>query len=164
MLDQAEELRRSVLEGESCTFQAKITADYSDVIYSFALDCTADKNGTLHFTVIEPTSIAGISGYIGDQDAVLTFDDKVLAFPMLADGELTPVSTPWIFMKTLRSGFLTGCGSNGEEVFLYIDDSYEEYPLRLEIQTDLKLTPEYVDFIWQDRRILSMNIQNFTIL
>ena len=45
-----------------------------------------------------------------------------------------------------------------------IDDSYEEYPLRLEIQTDLKLTPEYVDFIWQDRRILSMHIQNFTIL
>jgi hypothetical protein len=163
LLDQAMELRKSILEGECCTFQAQITADYTDVLYTFHLDCTADQNGNLHFTVKDPASIAGISGQITSDDAVLQFDDKVLAFPMLADGELAPISAPWIFMQTLRSGYITGCGSNGEEVYLYIDDSYEEYPLHLEIQTDADLIPHYAEIIWQDRRILSMHILNFTI-
>lgn len=163
LLNQATDMRTALLEGESCTFQAQITADYADLLYTFQLDCIADQDGTVHFSVSEPSSIFGISGHIKDKNGALTFDDKILAFPLLADGELTPISAPWIFFNTLRSGYLTGCERNGEEIYLYVDDSYEEHPLQLVIQADAELTPKFVEIIWQNRRILSMYINNFTV-
>ncbi len=163
MISQAVTLRKEVLAANRCTFRGEIIADYEDYVYKFTLDCEVDSNGDLLFSIVEPESIAGIDGRISRDGGALTFDDKVLAFPTLADNELTPVSTPWIFINTLRSGNLTGCSQLGDDVCVYIDDSYEEYPLQLEIYTDSQMRPNGVEIVWQNRRILSMKVQDFTI-
>ena len=160
---QALAFRETLLSAQSCTFHSEITAHYDDYLYTFQMDCTADATGNLHFTVTDPDTIAGISGTISQEGAALTFDDKVLAFPMLADGQLTPVSAPWIFLKTLRSGYLTGCSTLDDRNWLYIDDSYEDNPLHLEIQTDDQMVPQWAEIIWKDRRILSVRITSFKI-
>lgn len=162
-LDRALELRKNILEAESCAFQAIITADYSDALYTFQIECITDKIGDLQFKVNDPESISGITGSISQDNASLTFDDSILAFPMLADGQLTPVSSPWIFMKALRSGYLTACSEAGEGLCIYIDDSYEENPLHLEVYTDQNTVPIHVDIVWQERRVLSLDIQNFVL-
>lgn len=162
-LKQATELRNSILSSSSCNFEAIITADYGDVIYSFQMGCHVDEKGNLSFSVKDPESIAGITGQISKENAALTFDDKILAFPLLADGQLTPVSAPWIFYSTLRSGYISGCSGYGDGLCLYIDDSYEENPLHLEIYTDSKLQPIHADFFWNHQRVLSADIRNFTI-
>lgn len=162
-LKQATELRNSILSSSSCNFEAIITADYGDVIYSFQMGCHVDEKGNLSFSVKDPESIAGITGQISKENAALTFDDKILAFPLLADGQLTPVSAPWIFYSTLRSGYISGCSCYGDGLCLYIDDSYEENPLHLEIYTDSQLTPIHADFFWNHQRVLSADIRYFTI-
>lgn len=164
LLDQAMDLRKSILEAQSCSFQAVITADYGDVLYTFQMECSSDSNGNLQFTVTDPATICGITGSISDDGGCLTYEDKVLAFPMLADGELTPVSAPWLFINTLRSGYLNGCSEEDSSLCIYIDDSYEEDPLRLEVYTDQKTIPIRAEIIWQEQRILSLDIRNFTIL
>lgn len=163
LLNQVVEMRKQVLNAEVCAFHTVITANYEDVVYTFQMDCTSDSSGNVQFMVTDPESIAGISGSISNHSAALTFDDKVLAFPMLADDRLTPVSAPWIFVNTLRSGYLTGYSNEDDVLCIYIDDSYNEYPLHLVIWTDESLHPVRAEIIWQERCVLALDVQNFTI-
>ena len=163
-LDRAMSLREQLLHSEGCRFTAVITADYGDKIYSFTMDCQADSNGDLTFTVTEPQSISGITGKISGQGGHLTFADKALGFEMLADGQVTPVSAPWLFVRTLRSGYISACGSDGDLARLAIDDSYQENALHLDIWLDSLNTPVRGEILWQGRRVVSLEIKNFTFL
>ena len=101
---------RAKLLAQAVSFDAEITADYGDKTYTFAMHCESDTKGDMTFTVTAPESIAGISGTISASGGKLTFSDTALAFDLMADDQLSPVSAPWILMKTLRSGYLTSCG------------------------------------------------------
>lgn len=156
--------RESLLKANGCAFQGEITADYGDEIYSFCVDCAADGEGNITFTVTQPESISGISGEIFSSGGRLTFDDTVLGFPLLADGELSPVSAPWIFLNSLRSGYMISCGQEEDGLRLTVNDSYEEDALQLDIWMKNGSEPYYAEILWQGRRVLSLEIDNFEIL
>lgn len=162
-IDRGMELRTKLLKAESFSFDTVVTADYGDEIYSFTMNCTADSTGKLDFTVTEPTGIAGISGTIDKDSGMLTFDDVMLAFPLLADGQLSPVSAPWIFTKTLLSGYLTAAGEDGEYLRLSIDDSYRDDALHLDIWLDERDLPVRAEILHKTHKILSLDVKNFTI-
>ena len=88
----------------------------------------------------------------------------LLAFPLMADGLVTPVSAPWLFIKTLRSGYITACGKDGDNIKIEIDDSYEENALRLEIIANSDNVPVFAEIIWKGQRVLSINVKNFVLL
>ena len=161
-LERAMTLRAKLLASE-CSFDAKITADYGDKLYVFAMTCQGDSRGNLAFTVTEPESIAGITGIISQDGGKLTFDDTALAFPLMADDQLTPVSAPWIFLKTLRGGYLTSANTEEELLHLTIDDSYEEDALQLDIWLDGQNHPVQADILYDGRRILTVQVSNFTL-
>ena len=161
-LERAMTLRAKLLASE-CSFDAKITADYGDKLYVFAMACQGDSRGNLTFTVTEPESIAGITGVISRDGGKLTFDDTALAFPLMADDQLTPVSAPWIFLKTLRGGYLTSANTEEELLHLTIDDSYEEDALQLDIWLDGQNLPVQSDILYDGRRILTVQVSNFTL-
>ena len=152
---------RSKLLSKGAEFDAVITADYSDKTYTFAVHCTADVKGQLTFSVTEPSTIEGITGTISAGGGKLTFDDQALAFPTLADGQITPVSAPWVLMHTLRSGYLTSAGMEGEVVRMAIDDSYGDNALHLDIWLDGDDLPARGEILWRGRRILSVIVSNF---
>lgn len=162
-VDRAVALRNQLAECNGCTFSAKITADYGENIYTFSMDCTVDKEGNLTFTVTEPTTISGITGTISTSGGKITFDDKALAFQMMADGQITPVSAPWLFIKTLRSGYLKGCSDEENGYQISIDDSYEEEALHLNIWVEGN-TPKFGEIFWNNRRVLTITVENFTYL
>lgn len=156
-------LRVQLLACEAVTFDAAITADYGDSLSSFRLACRGDNDGNLTFEVKEPESISGITGSFTGEKGMLTFDDAALEFPLLADGQVTPVSAPWIFLKTLMGGYLTACSSEGDVTRLTIHDSYEEDALQLEIWLSGEDAPIQGEILYEDRRILTMEIENFQI-
>lgn len=162
-IKQATDLRSRLLSANACTFDAVITADYGDKIHTFQLECTVDRVGNLSFTVISPESISGITGQISQDGAKLTFYDNVLAFPMLADGEISPVCSPWLFMNALRGGYISGCSSSDTGLCIYIDDSFRDRPIQLEISTDKDAVPNHIELVWQNNRILSLDVQDFVI-
>lgn len=157
-------LREKLLQSAGYSFDAEITADYGDKTYEFSMHCTVDQSGKLTFRVSEPESISGISGVISGVGGQLTFDDTVLAFDLLADGEVSPVSAPWILIKTLRGGYLSSCGIEEECLRLTIDDSYEEDALQLDIWLDSQDLPDHAEILWQGRRVLSLDVDNFTFV
>lgn len=162
-LDRAVSLRNRVLQGNGCSFSAMITADYGEQIYVFKMDCKTDREGNLTFTVAEPATIAGITGKVSGSGGAITFDDKVLAYQTIADGLVTPVSAPWLLMKTLRSGYLKDAAETQQGFEISVDDSYAEESLQLRIRTAGDL-PAFAEIFWQGRRILTLAVEDFTIL
>ena len=163
-LERGMALRNKLLQSSGYSFQAEITADYGDKTYEFTMQCSVDKNRNLTFTVTEPESIGGISGVISGAGGQLTFDNTVLAFDLLADGEVSPVSAPWLLIKTLQGGYLSSCGMDGENLRLTIDDSYEADALQLDIWLDDQDLPDHAEILWQGRRVLSLDVEDFTFV
>lgn len=154
---------RSTLLKNSCTFTAEITADYGDKLFTFTLECAGDEEGNLTFSVAKPESISGITGTITGEGGFLTFDDAALQFDLLADGQVTPVSAPWLLLKTLRGGYLTAAGEDGDLLRVTIDDSYAEDALQLDIWLSSENLPVQGEILYDGCRILSMTIGNFQI-
>lgn len=163
-LDRAMAVREKLLGANGCTFDAEVAADYGSQVYTFSMACQVDENGTLSFTVSAPDSIAGITGDVSASGGRLTFDGSALAFDLLADGQVSPVSAPWLLIHTLRSGYLTSCGADGDNLRLSIDDSYEEDALHLDIWLNSEDQPVRGEILWKERRIVSLEVKNFAYL
>lgn len=155
---------RNRLLSSGCSFRCEITADYIDTVEVFTLDCTTTDNGGLSFSVVEPESISGVAGSVSGGEGALTFDDVVLAFPLMADDRISPVSAPWLLISTLRSGYITACAREGEGLRLTIDDSYADDALTLEVWTDGEGNPTAGEISWQGRRVVSMTVEDFAYL
>lgn len=162
-LDEAMTLREKLLKASGCSFDAFVTADYGDKLFSFRLSCQGDGAGNLTFTVLEPESIAGISGTVSSSGGALTFDDTALSFPLMADGQVTPVTAPWLLMKTLRSGYISSAGREGETLRMVIDDSYQDDALHLDIWAE-DGTPVRGEILYDGRKILSVDVADFQFL
>lgn len=160
-MDQAMELRKKLLNSSGCTFEAVVTADYGEDIYTFTMMCSQDAEGKFTFTVKEPDTISGITGTISEENGHLVFDEQVLLFETVCEGQITPVTAPWLVIHTLRSGYLTACGKDGDNLKLSIDDSYREDALHLDIWADPMGKPIRGEILWKDRRVLTVDIRNF---
>ncbi len=163
-LERALSLRERILSGSACSFDVVISADYSDKVYTFEMKCSSDRSGSLSFEVVSPESISGVTGTVAHDSGKLTFDDQALLFEILADGQITPVSAPWIMLGALRSGYITGCARQQEGLYVQIDDSYEDKALTLDLYTDSQDVPIRGEIIWEGKRVVSMDVKNFTIL
>lgn len=162
-LERGMELRSSLLSSEQCVFDAQITADYGDELYTFAVSCKGNAQGDLEFSVTGPETIAGITGIISDTGGKLTFDDAALQFDLMAEGLVSPVSAPWIFLKTLRGGYLTSAGMEEDFLRLTVDASYEDDALQLDIWLDDSNRPVRCEILHDGRRIVTMTVGNFEI-
>lgn len=164
--DSSEEgvtLRQSLLNGNGCAFSCVINADFGQTEYAFRLDCQADKEGTVHFRVIAPEEISKIEGSVDHQSGKLTFDDTVLSFPLLAQGEISPVCAPWLFYKALMGGYIRASGKDHDGLRLTIDDSFQGESLTLEIWLDEGI-PIWAEIVWQGRKLITLDISEFRIL
>ena len=157
-------LRSSILQGNGCRFDVKVTADYVDYVESFAACCEGNAKGTISFTVTAPEQISGITGKVSEEEGMLTFDGMALQFDKMAENRVTPVSAPWIFLKTLRGGYIRSGCMEGEFLRLTLDDSFEEDALQLDVWIDSSDAPIRAEILWNGRKILSLDIENFLVL
>lgn len=156
-------LREKLNQGKYCEFRCEVTSDFGTSIYSFVLDCAIDSSGKLVFSIAEPASIAGIGGYIAADSGRLTFDEHVLAFPLLAQGEVSPVCAPWLFYKALSGGYIRCCGEDDRGVRVTIDDSFAQENIQVDIWLDKQQMPKYAEIFWQGRKTLTLEIESFRI-
>ncbi len=163
-LQRGMELRAAVLKAQSCSFDAAVTADYGDAVYTFTMACQGDGQGDLDFTVTAPETLEGITGRITGSGGSLCFEGVALELELLADGQLTPVSAPWILLKTLRGGYLAAAGEEDGLLRLTIDDSYADDALHLDIWLDAGDVPVRGEILYGGRRILTVDVENWSLL
>ena len=158
-MDRAMELRSRILT-EPCTFSAQITADYIDSRETFTVSCSHTPEEGLTFEVTQPREIAGICGTVAGTEGTLRYDGAILALPLLADGRISPVSSPWVLLKALGSGQILSCGESDGALCITARDSYADDALEAEVWVrDGKI--ESAELMWQGRRTLVMEIQGF---
>lgn len=160
-LERVLALRSDLLAAEECGFDAKITADYEDKLYCFSVTCTGKKNGDLEFGLLEPESISGISGFVSDTGAGITFEDKALQFEAMAEDRATPVSAPWIFFNALRNGYVKTAGMEDRMLRVTIADSYDADALQLDIWLMENDMPVRAEILHDGRRIMTLEVDNF---
>ena len=156
--------RSALLAAEGCRFSAAVTADYGDELYTFSMECQGDETGELAFSLTEPEALSGIAGTISDSGGRITFENTALCFPLLTDDQLSPASAPWIFLKTLRSGYLTSAGLEEGKLRLTMDDTYEEDALHVDIWMGENRMPVRADILYDGKRILSLEVDSFALL
>lgn len=163
-LDRAMDLRSRALQAPGCTFDAEITADYGDTLYTFSVSCQWENSGSLTFTVTQPESISGITGTITRESGALTFEDVALQFDTLTDGQVTPVMAPWILMQGLTGGYLTSAGMEDGFVRVSVDDNYAGEALHLDVWLSGQDLPIRGEILYDGRRIVSLSVKNFALL
>lgn len=160
-MDRALAIRNQILKSNGCEFDAQITADYGKDVYRFSMHCVADASGNVTFTVQSPETISGIAGTVSAEGGKLTYDDTVLAFDLLADGQISPVSAPWLFIKTLRGGYISSCGKEGENLLMFVDDSYAEDALHQQILVSSNDVPVRAEIFWKEQCVVTLTISDF---
>ena len=162
-LERGMALRGSLLKAQEVAWDAEVTARYEDRSYTFGLNCRFDGQGNMAFTVTAPETISGIQGTVSQAGGNLRFEDTALYFELLTDDQISPITAPWILMKTLRGGYITsGCEENGL-LRLSIDDSYEEDALKLDVWCSEDNLPIRGEILYDGLRILSMEVKNVVI-
>ena len=154
---------RSKFQSSPCRFRVTVSADYGDMIHTFVMDCETDRQGNVEFMVAAPDTISGITGTLTAESGFLTFDGEMLAFELLADGQLSPVSAPWVLVSTLRGGYLRYAADTDRGLHLTIDDSFEDEPMQVDVWLENGI-PTGAEILWQGRRILTMRVENFAFL
>lgn len=159
-IDRALEARNR-FQTTPCRFRATVSADYGAMIHTFVLVCEADIQGNVLFSVAAPDTILGITGRLTGESGFLTFDDEVLAFELLADGQLSPVSAPWVMLHTLRGGYLRSCTETEDGWHLTVNDSYDNNAMQVDLRLDMSGRLTGAEILWQGRRILTVKVEDF---
>ena len=160
-MDAALDLRSRCLSAGEVRFTAEIRADYITQIEEFSMECTSGTDGAVAFRVLEPEDISDIRGTVRGAEGTVEFDDTVLAFPLMAQGRLSPLSGPWVVLKAIRSGCIIAAGREGELLHLTIDDSYEDNALTVDLWLE-EGQPEEAEIAWEGRRVLSLTFDDFS--
>ena len=160
-MEAALALRTACLASEQVSFRAQIRADYITEFEEFSLECGIDQRGDTSFRVLEPEEIADIRGTVRGTEGSVEFDETVLAFALLAEGRLSPVSGPWVVMKAIRSGCILAAGREGERVRVTIDDSYADNALTVDLWLE-EGEPVQAEIAWEGRRCLMMTFDDFS--
>lgn len=154
-------LRQQLSTGDRYIFTAEITADYGDRIYTFIMDCGFDSSGNVEFSLVQPESIQGISGSVSQTGGKLLFEDTVLLFEPLTQGQVTPVIGPWLMVKAILSGYINGVSEGNGNKELIIDDTFGTEKFRVIVQLLEDDFPCSCEIYWQNRRILTIKLSNF---
>lgn len=160
-MDAALALRTRCLGAEKVCFRTDIRADYITEYEDFSLECEIGQDGTAAFRVLDPEDIADIRGSVRGTEGTVEFDETVLAFPLLAQGRLSPVSGPWVLLKAIRSGCIIAAGQEGELLHVTIDDSYADNALTVDLWLE-DGTPTQAEIAWEGRRCLMMTFDDFS--
>ena len=163
-IDRALSLRSDLLNANGCSFDAEITADFGERTYTFMLSCQADQDGNISFCVLAPEYISGIKGKLSYEGGKLTFEKVALAFDLQTDDILSPVSGPWILLRALRGGYIQSYATEGNDLRLTVNDSYQDDALMLDIWLNSEGVPFRADVFEENRRVLSIGLDNFKML
>ena len=160
-MEAALDLRSRCLASPAIRFRAEIRADYITGFEEFTLDCETSSDGAVAFRVVHPEEIADISGTVRQDEGTVEFDGAVLAYPLMAQGRLSPLGGPWVVMKAIRSGCIIAAGQEGELTRITIDDSYADNALTVDVWMEEGQVIQ-AEVAWEGLRCLVMTFDDFS--
>ena len=153
--------RGSLVAAGGCSFRAHITADYGPEIQNFTLDCQSDGNGIVHFSVVDPETIAGITGTMEGEEGTITYDGLQLAFPLLVYDRISPVAAPAFVVHCWLKEFILSAGIHGEQYRVTYEKKIQDKVLLIDTYFE-KDIPISAELCYNGYRILNIQITDFS--
>ncbi len=161
MLSQAITFRGQILSAGGCSFCAEITADYGQEVHTFKLACDSDADGKVTFRVMEPDSIAEITGHMEGEEGAVTYDGLQLAFPLFVYDRVSPVAAPAIVVNCWLKAFILSAGASDGEYRVTYEKKIDEKVLLIDTYFE-KNIPISADVCYNGSRIISLKISEFS--
>lgn len=159
-VQQALDFRTQLLEKGTCSFTAHIRADFGAQFYDFTLaaEC-AEEEASL--SVIAPEEIAGITASVTKEGAVLEFDGTELAFGTLANGNISPVTVPWLLEQSWKSAYISCAGADGALYRVTYLRGYADGQITVDTWFDEGGIPVRGEMLYDGRRCITVTIEDF---
>lgn len=125
------DFRQDLLSAGGCSYIADVTADYGEYLYEFTLQCTY-RDGYGELTVLKPDLISGIRGRCSGDAATVSFDGAILEYGDLSEGNLAPLSVPWLFGSAWQSDEILFASNDEKNTRATIQKGYDEDKLILD--------------------------------
>lgn len=155
--------RAMLLGGGGCSFQAEVEAQYDAYHSTFLLQCQYDAAAdTLDFTVLEPESIAGITGQIAQDRRTLSFSDLALEMELLAEETVSPVALPQIISQSWAKSYIASAGTDRDYLVAVFQNGYEDDTIKIETWFEQGL-PVWADVWYEGDCQASVRITEFTV-
>ena len=160
LLSQAITFRGQLITAGGCSFRAKITADYGQEVQQFTLVCDGDGEGKVSFCVTEPDTIAEITGQMEGEEGTVTYDGLQLAFPLLVNDRLSPVSAPALAVSCWMKEFILSAGRSEELYRVTYEKKIKEKDLLIDTYFE-KDIPISAELCYNGYRVIHMEILDF---
>ena len=156
-----EAFRAQLQDAGQVSFSVEVTADYIDSVERFLLDCTRDPSGLIRFCVAEPEEIRDITGTVSGETGSLSFEDKVLAFPLMIRERISPVSGPWMLLHGLQEGHLTSWVQEGELLHVTLETDLNGTTVTMDVWLRGDAV-EAGEIAWQGIRQMTLQFRDFS--
>lgn len=160
-MQQALDLRASLLETGGCSFTAVIGADFGERVYSFSVSCDYTAGEGAKITVLQPEEISGIAARVSERGAVIEFEDLELDFGQLAEGNVSPMEAAWLLPHCWEGAYIDSVGQDGDLLRITFLDGYEDETLTVDTWLNTDKTPVYGEIIYEGVRCLTVEITQF---
>lgn len=153
--------RTKLMETGSCSFTAEITANYEDRQYGFTMACSYEAEQTV-LEVLAPENIAGITAYVKENDTRLQFDGTELTFGAMANGNISPVSSPWLLTQCWVGEYIAFAAKEEETERITYLRGYDEEELTVDTWFS-EGVPVYAEVSWDNYKYISIRILDFQV-
>lgn len=161
LLERGITFRSQLITAGGCSFRAHITADYGQEVQNFTLDCNADGEGNVSFCVIEPDTIADITGRMEGEEGNVTYDGLQLAFPLLIYDQISPVSAPALVVRCWLKEFILSAGISDQVCRLTYEKKIQDKDLLIDTYFE-KDIPISAELCYNGFRVMNIKITDFS--
>ena len=153
--------RSRIISSGGCGFRVRITADYGQEVREFTLDCDSDGEGNVSFCVVEPDSIADITGVINGDEGTVTYDGLQLAFPLFVNDQISPVSASGLVLDCWLNEYILSAGMTDQIYRVTYEKKIQEKALLIDTYFE-KDIPISAELCYNGYRIMNLMISEFS--
>lgn len=154
-----ESIRQSIDEAQTIALTAAVTANFSDKVEEFTLDCVGE-DGDWTLCVTKPEIIAGVTAHISGEDSTLEYEDAILSTGDLTESGITPIQVVPMVVEALEDGYIDSLWTESDclTAKLIYDDT-----ITVTVWFDEANAPKSAELAENGAVKANCTIENFTI-
>ena len=153
--------RTQLMQAGKCSFTADMKVDYGSRIYEFSVITSYTPDET-KLTIQSPEEISGICATVTKNGTKLQFQETELEFGKLANGNISPVSAPWLLVQCWIGEYIASSGADADMERVTYLRGYAENEVTVDTWFSEKSVPVYAEFIYDGFRCLCVDIRDFS--
>ena len=162
VLAPAIEFRAALVQAGGCSFTAEVTADDGEAVETFTLDCTVDETGAVHFEVVQPQTLAGITATVSADGGTITYDGMAMDFGLFANGNVIPAAAPALVVCCWRQEYLAAAGTDETGYRATYEKDFDEKRLVVDSWFENGI-PICAEVCYNNQRILKLTLSDFQL-